>query len=124
RPTFLDAPRCDDLDRLDAHIAVMGVPFGVPYDLQRSTICATAPQTIREQSMRFVPRYRTNYDFDFGGDLLAGKDIKIVDVGDVPVIGGQWTEGQQKTSAAIGKIPGHRAVPAALPAQPSIPLPP
>jgi agmatinase len=123
RPTFLDAPRCDDLDRLDAHIAVMGVPFGVPYDLQRSTICATAPQTVREQSMRFVPRYRTNYDFDFGGDLLAGKDIKIVDVGDVPVTGGRWTEGQQKTTAAIGKILDHGAVPVVLGGEHSIPIP-
>lgn len=123
RPTFLDSPRCDDLDRLDAHVAVIGVPFGVPYDLHRSTICATAPQTIREQSMRFTPRYRTHYDFDFGGDLLAGKDVRIVDVGDVPVTGGRWEEGQRTTTAAIRKILERSAVPVVLGGEHSIPIP-
>jgi arginase family enzyme len=56
RPTFLDVPRCQDLRTVDAHLAVLGMPFGVPYDLQRSTLCSTAPQAIREQSMRYVPR--------------------------------------------------------------------
>lgn len=123
RPTFLDAPRCDDLNRLDAHVAVIGVPFGVPYDLHRSTICATAPQTIREQSMRYVPRYRTHYDFDFGGDLLAGKDVRIVDVGDVPVSGGRWEDGQRTTTGAIRKLLDRGAVPVVLGGEHSIPIP-
>src|SRR5262249_35913489 len=111
RPTFLDSPRATDLERLDPHIAVLGVPFGMPSDLHRSTICATAPQTIREQSMRFVPRWRTHYDFDFEGDLQAGKDVKIVDVGDVPVVGGRWEEGQRTTTEAIRAIRARGAVP-------------
>ena len=54
RATFLDSPRCDDLDRLDAHVAVIGVPYGMAsYSLNRSAICSTAPQAMREQSLRY-----------------------------------------------------------------------
>src|SRR3972149_6595610 len=52
RPTFLDVPRGTDLTTLDAHVAIVGLPFSVPYDLYRSTIASTSPQAIREQSMR------------------------------------------------------------------------
>jgi len=83
RPSMFDVPRCSDLDILDADLAVVGVPFSVPYDLYRSTMCSTAPQAIREQSMRFAPRYLSHYDFDFGGDLLAGRRVEMVDCGDV-----------------------------------------
>jgi agmatinase len=123
RPTFLDTARCEDLDRLDAHIAVIGVPFGMPYDLHRSTICATAPQAIREQSMRFTPRYRTHYDFDFEGDLMAGRDVKIVDVGDVLVSGGRWEEGQRITTSAIQTLLDRGTVPVVFGGEHSVPIP-
>ena len=61
RPSMFDVPRCSDLDILDADLAVVGVPFSVPYDLYRSTLCSTAPQTIREQSMRFAPARKAAY---------------------------------------------------------------
>ena len=38
---MFDVPRCSDLDILDADLAVVGVPFSVPYDLYRSTMSAT-----------------------------------------------------------------------------------
>jgi hypothetical protein len=41
RPSLFDVPRCSDLDILDADLAVVGVPFSVPYDLHRSTLCST-----------------------------------------------------------------------------------
>jgi agmatinase len=51
-PTFLRAPLCAELDRLDADIAVMGVPFdeGSPY-LAGSRM---GPRALREHSLRFV----------------------------------------------------------------------
>ena len=53
KATFLDAPRCDDLDTLDDDIAVIGVPFGYPYDLPGlTTPSASAPAALREQSVR------------------------------------------------------------------------
>jgi agmatinase len=119
----LDSPGCEDVGTLDAHIAVVGVPFGIPYDLHRSTICSTAPQAIREQSMRYAPRYRTHYDFDFGGDLLAGKAIRIVDCGDSVTAPELLQEGPRHTTAAIGAILDRGAVPVVLGGEHSIPIP-
>lgn len=124
RATFLDAPRCDDLDRLNAHIAVVGVPYGMAsYTLNRSAICSTAPQAIREQSLRYSPSYRTHYDFDFDGDLLAGRPVKIVDCGDVPDLLGQFAESQRVTTAAIRTIVSQGAIPVVLGGEHSIPIP-
>ncbi len=51
-PSFLRAPICTDLDRLDAAVAVMGVPFdeGSPF-LAGSRL---GPRALREHSLRFV----------------------------------------------------------------------
>ena len=123
RPSLFDVPRCSDLDILDADLAVVGVPFSVPYDLYRSTLCSTAPQTIREQSMRFAPRYLTHYDFDFGGDLLAGRRVEIVDCGDVATTSGAIQENPGRITAVIRKILERKAVPIVLGGEHSIPIP-
>ncbi len=123
RPTFLDVPRCTDLRTLDAHIAIVGLPFSVPYDLYRSTIASTAPQAIREQSLRYVPRYLTHYDFDFGGPTLADRPVKIVDCGDVAIIPGRWEENSRAATAAIRAILDRGAVPIVLGGEHSIPIP-
>lgn len=123
RPTFLDAPRCTDLSALDAHVAIIGVPFGVPYDLEYSAAASIAPSAIREQSVRYSPWYRTHYDYDFGGDLLAGRAVKIVDCGDVAMIPGRWEENSRATTAAINAILDHGALPIALGGEDSTPIP-
>jgi len=123
RPTFLDAPRCTDLSTLDADIAIIGVPFGVPYDLGYSTACSAAPGAIREQSMAYAPWYRTHYDFDFGGELFAGRTVTIVDCGDVAMVPGRWEENSRTTTAAIHAILDRGALPVALGGEDSTPIP-
>ena len=64
KATFLDSPRCDDLDTLDADVAIIGVPFGYPYDLAGLTSpSSSAPAALREESVRHVP-FLTHYDYD------------------------------------------------------------
>ena len=66
RPTFALAPR-GDLAMLEADIAVLGVPHGVPYDMDNLRApSATAPAAVREQSIRFG-HWLDHYDVDFGG---------------------------------------------------------
>ena len=123
RPSMFDVPRSSDLDILDADLAVVGVPFSVPYDLHRSTLCSTAPQAIREQSMRFSPRYLSHYDFDFGGDLLAGRRVEIVDCGDVLTTPATIQGNPTRITAVIRKILERRAIPIVLGGEHSIPIP-
>ena len=63
--------------------AFLGIPFGDPYSMgEASNDQCTAPTHIRrycERALRGLDRY----DFDIGGTLLNGQDIKVVDCGDV-----------------------------------------
>lgn len=123
RPTFLGAPRCDNLTNLEADVAIIGVPYGVPYGMQGSVQrSSTATQTVREQSMRFV-RTLTHYDYDFGGEILAGRNVRIVDCGDVAMEPGQYAENFQATTRVVSAILERGAVPIVLGGDHAIPIP-
>ncbi len=123
QPTFAGVPRCDDLETLTADVAIVGVPYGVPYDMQGSTSpSSAAPGSIREQSLRWN-RYLTHYDVDFGGDLFAGRTVRIVDCGDVAMVPGRYDENSAATTAVIRAVLDRGAVPIVLGGDDSIPLP-
>ena len=59
KATFLDSPRCEDLSKLDADVAILGVPFGYPYDLSGLTSpSASAPEALREASGWYAAAWR------------------------------------------------------------------
>lgn len=123
KPTFLDSPRCDDLSALDADVAVIGVPYTVPYSMAATTqVSSTAPETVRQQSMRF-PRFLSHYDFDFGGDIFNGRQIKIIDCGDVKMTPGAYEENSRATTEVIRAILERGAVPIVLGGDHAIPIP-
>ena len=64
KATFLDSPRCDDLDALDADIAVLGVPFGYPYDLAGLT--SPSSSALVTGSIQPWPRLSTISSFSPG----------------------------------------------------------
>ena len=94
----------DDLDQLDAHFAFLGLPFGSPYTIEEVTNDQTrAPTAVRQASDR-VSRNLERWDFDVGGPIFDGRDIKLVDCGDVPGdardLGGHYVRAEQ----AVRKI--------------------
>ena len=114
RPSFLDAARCDDLDALDADIAIIAIPYNTPYDLARSRAPSSlAPNAIREQSLGWAARLG-HYDFEFGGDLFDGRTVRIVDCGDVAQMPGQYEENNRMATAVIKKILERGALPIIL----------
>ncbi len=122
-PSFIDAARIESLDELDADVAIIGVPYGVPYGVvgarQRS---ADATRTVREQSTRFA-RFLTHYDVDFEGEIFAGRDVRIVDCGDVAMEPGAYEANFQATTEVIREILERGAVPIVLGGDHSIPIP-
>ena len=114
RPTFLNAPRLNDLATLDADVAILGVPYATPYDMAGATFpAAAATRTIRAQSMRYAERL-THYDYDFGSDIFAGRNVHIVDCGDVAMRPGQWDANNAATAAAVRAILARGAVPVVI----------
>ncbi|WP_120502379.1 hypothetical protein [Roseovarius sp. EL26] len=79
--TYMNFPFEGDLDRLNADIAVLGVPFGMPYaPYAMANEESSAPDALHlafseEDSSYFI----NHYDFDLGGPFLDNRDIKIVD---------------------------------------------
>ncbi len=123
KPTFLDMPRCTDLAALDADIAVVGIPFSTPYDMAASRgDCSTAPDAIRAQSLR-PARFLTHYDYDFGGEIFAGRIVRIVDCGDVAMMPGAFEANDRAATAVIRAILDRGAVPVVLGGDHAIPIP-
>ncbi|MBF0276943.1 MAG: agmatinase [SAR324 cluster bacterium] len=83
--TFLDFPLMQDLENFEADIAILGIPFGMPYDASSmANDQSRAPDALRQFSNKADIYYsRNHYDWDLRGPLLAGRNIKVVDCGNV-----------------------------------------
>jgi len=82
--TFMDILLHTDLESLDAHVAVIGLPYGDPYTIDEVTNDQTnAPTAIRRESAQ-LSIGPDQFDYDVGGPMLDGRPIRLVDVGDVP----------------------------------------
>lgn len=123
KPTFAGLPRCEDIASLDAHIAIIGVPYGIPASMEASRAPSSeAPDAIRAESLRFG-KYFDHHDIDLGGPILAGRDIRVVDCGDVSMRPGDNAANSATTTEAIRAIRAAGAVPFILGGDHSIPIP-
>lgn len=102
--TFLDFPYAANLDRLDADFAILGVPFGMPYSpATMANDQSKAPDALRQAAED--PDYtRDHYDWDLGGPLLDGKDVRVVDGGNVTADSADHREHYRRAEAAARKI--------------------
>ncbi len=121
--TFLFSEPAYDLDALEADIAVLGVPFGQPYGIRAvHHDHVNGPEAIRRASDRVV-RALHHYDFDIGGPLFMGRDIRMVDCGDVRADPYDLMGHFHRTEEAVRRILGAGALPLILGGDHSIPIP-
>jgi agmatinase len=116
--SFAGLPVCTHLDDLEADIAIIGLHYVSPYPQSLPattdrTVAETAPDAIRRQSSRFID-HLDHYDFDFNDLLLAGRQVRMVDCGDVDrqVSGGE--QNPERITAAIRAILNRGVIPVAL----------
>jgi agmatinase len=85
--SFLGFSLALDLDSLDADIAILGVPFGLPYSIEElANDQSHAPDATRQNAQDAAweePRTRFHFDWDLGGPLLDNRPVKVVDCGNV-----------------------------------------
>ncbi len=121
--SFHDFPIITDLDNLDADIAIIGIPYGDPYSMdEASNDQVNAPTHIRrycERALRGLDRY----DFEIGGTLLDGRDIKVVDCGDVRGDPNDLPSNRARAEQAVRKILAAGALPVVLGGDHGIPIP-
>jgi agmatinase len=121
--TFLNFPLCTDLSRLQAHYAILGIPYGMPYAQEdASDDQPAAPAAIRRESAR-LSLGLDRWDFDIDGLLLAEGDLKAVDCGDVPGDSSNLSEHYQLAESAVREILAHRATPVVLGGDHGVPIP-
>lgn len=116
--SFAGLPVCTQLNDLEADVAIIGLHYVSPYSPRlpatpARTGAETAPDAVRRQSSRFID-HLDNYDFDFNDVLLADRQVRMVDCGDVDR---QLTGGGQNPeniTAAIRTILNRGAVPVVL----------
>ncbi|MEA2596565.1 MAG: agmatinase, partial [Thermomicrobiales bacterium] len=104
-------------------VAVIGVPNGWPYEMSAVTSpSSTAPRAIREQSIRYG-RFLTHFDWEFDGPLFAGREVRVVDCGDVTMVPGDFAGNSRRTTAVVNAILDRGAIPIVLGGDHAIPIP-
>ena len=102
--TFLDFPFLGDLDALQADFAVLGVPFGMPYSpATMANDQSRAPDALR-QAAEDASYTRAHFDWDLGGPLFDGRDVTLVDCGNVTADRADHREHYRRAEAAARKI--------------------
>lgn len=119
--SFMGQPVQTDLAALEADFAILGAPFGSPYHMQGvASDASAAPAAVRDRSHRFG-RMLGQYDFDFGGELLDGRDVRIVDCGDVTADPRDLDGNKERVTDAVRAILARGAVPIVLGGDDSVP---
>lgn len=123
--TFLNMPLVTDLESLDADIAVLGIPYGAPYDMAGvAGSSSSAPAAIRARSLPFgAGRFLDHYDFDHGRPLLEHLPLRIVNCGDVSADPLDIPGNLKRATEAVRAILERGAMPIILGGDDSIPIP-
>lgn len=107
-PTFLMAPLCFDLDKLEADIAVIGMPYDMGTSV--NTGARFGPRGVREASTYNCYAHEGWYD-PIRQETYLGGDWKIVDCGDIDVLHTEQRRSFENCEAAIRKILAKGAIP-------------
>ena len=81
--SFLGAPVVCDPAEVQARFAFLGMPFGVPYDMEGiAPRSSGGPDAVRAATRGFYGEH-DRYDFDLGGPMSADGWLSLVDCGNV-----------------------------------------
>jgi agmatinase len=121
--SFLFSELATDLDKLEADIAFLGIPYGSAYSLADITNDqSNGPTAMRQASDRLV-RSLERYDFDLDGPLYDNRNIRVVDCGDVRADIHDMKSHVLRAETAVRKILAAGALPIILGGDHAIPIP-
>lgn len=109
--TFGKSPGKHHTERIDADVAVLGVPFDMGPGYQPGQ--SSGPQAIREASAYYALRQAGFYDYEDNVIYLPDK-TRVVDAGDVDIIPTDTEKSFAKIKAAVNNILKSNAFPVIL----------
>jgi agmatinase len=121
--TFLGFPLCTEIDSIEADVAILGIPYGDPYSMDEVTNDQTnAPTAIRLESARLSIGL-DQWDFDLGGPLFSGQNIRVVDCGDVPGDPADIKGHYRIAETVVKTILNRKALPVVIGGDHGVPIP-
>jgi agmatinase len=121
--SFLYSPVVTDLDALEADVAILGIPYGSAYEPHAiANDQIKAPDAVRAVTDR-ISRGLERYDFDVGGTIYGDRDLKVVDVGNVPFDIHDRSSHYRRAEEAVRKILAAGAMPITIGGDHGIPIP-
>lgn len=118
--TFMRAPLADNLDELEADIAVLGMPYDMGTAVRPGA--RYAPRSIRDLSTWNCYMYNGWYN-PIDDEVYMDKDWRVVDVGDVDVMHTEYEQSFANCEAAVRKILSRNAIPFVIGGDHSITIP-
>lgn len=119
--TFFGLEACEDLSRLDASSAYLGVPGATPYG-SVGAYCRNAPEALR-QSIARLSSNMDRYNFDIGGPVFPSGCRRAVDCGDLNFDEQDFAANRANIRQAVGKIVRAGTVPIVVGGDDSVPIP-
>lgn len=118
--TFMGLPRCRDLSRMTARVALVGADGCTPYP-SVGFYCAGGPQAIRKAGAVYAANL-DHVNFDLGGPIFPGT-AGAVDVGDLPQDVTDPAGNRSRIFGAVNQILDRGAVPVVIGGDDSVPIP-
>jgi agmatinase len=119
--TFLGLPSWPDLSKLEAPIALIGVPGATPY-ASVGAYCRNGPAALR-RGMAGLSANVDRHDFDADGPLFPSDTVRPVDCGDLPFSESDFQANRNAISQAVRVVLGRGAVPVLIGGDDSVPIP-
>ncbi len=118
--TFLGLPKCRDLSRMNAQMAVIGADGCTPYP-SVGFYCAGGPAAIRAAASVYAANLH-HVNFDLGGPVLP-EGATAVDAGDLPQEEGDPAGNRARIFGAVSQVLDRGAVPLLIGGDDSLPIP-
>lgn len=121
--TFLHSEPDFDMGLEQADIAFLGIPYGSAYSFaEQVPDSAHAPDAMRAATSRIL-RGADRYDFDLGGTLYDGQNVRAVDCGNVRADVAAPRSHIERAEQAVRRILAAGALPIVLGGDHAIPIP-
>lgn len=117
--TFMGVPRCRDLSRLKARVAIMGADCATPY-MTAGAYCQGGPAAIRAGAADFAAN-RTHVNFDLGG--VGWDEDAVVDAGDLEQDPDDPAGNRARIFGGVSQILDRGAIPILLGGDDSVTIP-
>lgn len=117
--SFCKLPICEQLDELDADVAIIGAPFDL--STQYRSGARFGPRGIRLGSALYGLRGISYYDHEL--DTVFLEDVRVVDCGDVDMVHMRPEVCLQNIEEAIRAISARGAMPVVLGGDHAVPIP-